>query len=130
MVSSLLHADSIFPESHVRLQYCCVEEKLKKRQKICELKRSESELKVNNYNPLILLLWQANVNIQFVGESSLALSNYVNVYVTKAEKSSMQEMWQEIGESSSIYSSLWKFDIQALKSRECSLYEASDLLHL
>ena len=106
----------------------CVEEKLKKRQKIYELKRSESEVRVNDYNPLILLLWQANVDIQFVAESSLALSHYVTGYVTKAEKSSMQEMWQEIGESSSIYSRLWKFGIQALKSRECGLYEASDLL--
>ena len=106
----------------------CVEEKLKKRQKIYELKRSESEVRVNDYNPLILLLWQANVDIQFVAESSLALSHYVTGYVTKAEKSSMQEMWQEIGESSSIYSRLWKFGIQALKSRECGLYDSSDLL--
>ena len=103
----------------------CVEEKLKKRQKIYELKRSESEVRVNDYNPL---LWQANVDIQFVAESSLALSHYITGYVTKAEKSSMQEMWQEIGESSSIYSRLWKFGIQALKSRECGLYEASNLL--
>ena len=42
----------------------CVEEKLKKRQKIYELKRSESEVRVNDYNPLILLLWQANVDTQ------------------------------------------------------------------
>ena len=106
----------------------CVEEKLKKRQKIYELKRSESDVRVNDYNPLILLLWQANVDIQFVAESSLALSHYVTGYVTKAEKSSMQEKWQEIGESSSIYSRRWKFGIQALRSRECGLYEASNLL--
>ena len=48
-------------------------------------------------------------DIQFVAESSLALSHYVTGYVTKAEKSSMQEVWQEIGESGSIYSRLWKF---------------------
>ena len=83
---------------------------------------------MNDYNPLILLLWQANVDIQFVAESSLALSHYITGYVTKAEKSSMQEMWQEIGESSNIYSRLWKFGIQTLKSRECGLYKASDLL--
>ena len=70
----------------------CVEEKLKKRQKIHELKRSESEVRVNDYNPLILLLWKANIDIQFVAESSLALSHYVTGYVAKAEKSSLQEM--------------------------------------
>ena len=59
---------------------------LKKWQKIYELKRSESEVGVNDYNPLILLLWQANVDIQFVAESSLTLSHYVTGYVTKAEK--------------------------------------------
>ena len=40
----------------------------------------------------------------------------------------MQEVWQEIGESGSIYSRLWKFGMRALRSRECGLYEASDLL--
>ena len=106
----------------------CVEEKLKKRQRIYELARSESEVRVNDYNPVLLLLWQANMDIQFVAESSLALSHYVTGYITKAEKSSMQEVWQEIGESGSIYSRLWKFGMRALRSRECGLYEASDLL--
>ena len=106
----------------------CVEEKLKKRQRIYELARSESEVRVNDYNPLLLLLWQANMDIQFVAESSLALSHYVTGNITKAEKSSMQEVWQEIGESGSIYSRLWKFVMRALRSRECGLYEASDLL--
>ena len=68
------------------------------------------------------------MDIQFVAESSLALSHYMTRYITKAEKSSMQEVWQEIGESGSIYSRLWKFGMRALRSRECGLYEASDLL--
>ena len=105
-----------------------VEEKLKKRQKIYELKRSESKVRVNDYSPLILLLWKANIDIQFVAESSLALSHYVAGYVTKAEKSSLQEMWQEFSDNSTLYGRLWKFGIQALKSRECGLYEASHLL--
>ena len=63
-----------------------------------------------------------------MAESSLALSHYVTGYVTKAEKSSMQEVWQEFGESGSIYSHLWKLGMRALRSRECGLYEASDLL--
>ena len=55
-------------------------------------------MRVNDYNPLLLLLWQANMDIQIVAESSLALSHYVTGYITKAEKSSMQEVWQEMGE--------------------------------
>ena len=83
---------------------------------------------MNDYNHFILLLWKANIDIKFVAESSLALSHYVTGYVTKAEKSSLQEMWQEISDDSTLYGRLWKFGIRALKSRECGLYEASDLL--
>ena len=89
----------------------CVDEKLKKRQKIYNLARKESEVRVNDYNPLLLLLWKANCDIQFVAESSLALANYVTGYVTKPEKSSMQEVWQEVSDSKSVYSRLWKFGV-------------------
>ncbi len=40
--------------------------------------------------PLLLMLWKANIDIQFVAESSLALAHYVSGYVTKAERSNMQ----------------------------------------
>ena len=58
---------------------------------------SQRETRVNDYNPLLLLLWKANIDIQFVAESSLALAHYVSSYVTKAEKSSMQELllWKD-----------------------------------
>ena len=73
---------------------------------------------MNDYNPLILLLWKANIDIQFVSESSLALANYVSGYVTKAERSNMQDIWREIQDSKSIYSKLYKFGMKALSSRE------------
>ena len=76
----------------------------------------------------MLLLWKANIDIQFVGESSLALAEYVSGYVTKAEKSNMQDIWQEISDNKNVYSRLWSFGIRCLRSRECGLYEASDLL--
>ena len=40
--------------------------------------RPESETRVNDYNPLLLLLWKANIDIQFIAESSLALAHYVS----------------------------------------------------
>ena len=52
----------------------------------------------------------------------------VGIYVTKAERSNMQDIWREIQDCKSIYSKLWKFGMKALCSRECGLYEASDLL--
>ena len=68
------------------------------------------------------------MDIQFMAESSLTLAHYVTGYVTKAEKSCMQEVWQEVNSNSSIYSKLWSFGVRSLRSRECGLYEASDLL--
>ena len=105
-----------------------VEESLKSRNKIYVLPRAEGEERVNDYNPLLLLLWKANIDVQFVSESTLALAQYVSGYVTKAEKSHMQEVWQEISEQESLYKKLWSFGVRSLRSRECGLYEAADIL--
>ena len=105
-----------------------VAERLKKRQKVYEITRKESETRVNVYNPLLLMLWKANMDVQFVSESSLALSQYVTDYITKAEKSHMHHTWQEVSESGSIYSRLWKFGLRMMRCRECGLYEATDIL--
>ena len=105
-----------------------VDHSLKTRQRIYTLPRSVAEVRINDYNPLILYLWKANVDIQHVAESSLALAGYVTAYVTKAEKSNLQDVWSEIASSGTIYSQLWSFVTRALKSREVGLYEASDLL--
>ena len=74
------------------------------------------------------MLWKANIDLQYIGESSLAIARYVTGYVTKAERSNMQDLWQEVSSHASIYSKLWSFGIRSLRSRECGLYEASDLL--
>ena len=104
-----------------------VQDSIKSRNKIYQLTRTESEVRVNDYNPLLLMLWKTNIDVQFVAESSLALAHYVSGYVTKAE-SNMQEIWQEVSENKSIYGRLWSFGIRSLRFRECGLYEASDLL--
>ena len=87
---------------------------------------------LNNFsftcNPLLLMLSKANMDIQFIGESSLAVAQYVTGYVAKAEKSNMQEIWQEVSSHQTVYSKLWSFGVRCLRSRECGLYEASDLL--
>ncbi len=67
------------------------------------------------------------MDIQFIAESSLALAQYVTGYVTKAEKSNMQELWQEVSSNKNVYSRLWSFGVRSLRSRECGMYEASDL---
>ena len=98
-----------------------ISDSLKSRNRIYQLARTESEIRVNHYNPLLLMLWKANIDIQFVAESSLALAHYVSGYVTKAEKSSMQEIWQEVSENKNIYGRLWSFGVRsyALESVAC-----------
>ena len=106
-----------------------MEECVKGSQKqVYKLLRSPEEIRINNYNPLLLMLWKANMDIQFIAESTLAIAQYVTGYVTKAEKSNMQDLWQEVSSHQSIYSKLWSFGVRSLRSRECGLYEASDLL--
>ena len=112
--------------SHAQLNP--VDPSLRSRQRIYSLPRAKTEVRVNDYNPLILYLWRANVDIQFVAENSLALAGYVSAYVTKAEKSSLQDVWNEVASQKSIYSKLWSFGVRAVKSREVGLYEATDLL--
>jgi len=64
-----------------------------------------------------------NLDVQYVAESSLALAHYVTGYITKAEKSHMQEVWDEIEEHGPLYNRSWKFGLKALQSHECGLYE-------
>ena len=45
-----------------------------------------------------------------------------------AERSNIQDMWHEVSENKNVCSRLWSFGIRCLCSRECGLYEASDLL--
>ncbi len=61
-----------------------VQERLKKRKKIYELQRNESEKRVNDYNLPLLLLWKANMDIQFVSESSLALVHDLSTLCDKS----------------------------------------------
>ena len=84
----------------------CVEDALKLRRKIYQLPRTDLEVRVNDYNPLLLMLWRANVDVQYVAKSSLALAHYVSGYVTKAVKSNLQDIWHEVSENKSVYSQL------------------------
>ena len=40
----------------------------------------------------------------------------------------MQDIWNDISCDKNIYNCLWNFGVRSLCSRECGLYEASDLL--
>ena len=83
---------------------------------------------VNDYNPLLLMLWRANMDLQYISETSLALTEYVSVYITKAEKSNVQDIWNDISNSDSVYKRLFQFGMRSMRSREVGLYEVSDII--
>ena len=58
------------------------------------------------YHPLLLKLWRANMDLQYIAEKSLSLTEYVTGYVTKAEKSHAQDLWEEVSSCDNIYSRL------------------------
>ena len=49
------------------------------------LKRSPSEIRVNNYNPHCLRAWRANIDLQYVLDV-YACASYIAAYVTKAQR--------------------------------------------
>ena len=49
------------------------------------LKRSPSEIKVNNYNINLLKAWQANIDVQFVLDP-YACAVYILSYITKGQR--------------------------------------------
>ena len=49
------------------------------------LKRSPNELRVNNYNPTCLLVWRANMDIQYVLDV-YACAMYIVSYISKAQR--------------------------------------------
>ena len=68
------------------------------------------------------------MDLQYISETSLALTEYVSGYVTKAEKSNVQDIWNDISNSDSVYKRLFHFSMGRMRSKEVGLYEASDKL--
>jgi len=60
------------------------------------------------------------MDIQFVSErSSQAFANYVTGYVTKAEKSHLQEIFEYTDVTQSVFSRLFSFGVRSMRNREC-----------
>jgi hypothetical protein len=57
--------------------------------KLYNIKRSVEERYINDYNPILLLIWKANMDIQYIHEKSLVLNRYITCYVTKSEKTQL-----------------------------------------
>ena len=96
---------------------------LKKR--LYDLPRNETERYINDYNPELLLLWQGNMDIQFLSEDTHSIAHYVTKYITKPDKSHLQDILVEDNGKSLFQKSL-KFAYASLRSRELGAHEAAD----
>ena len=60
---------------------------LKANLRLHDLPCKSNETRINDYNPAILLAWEGNMDIQYIGESSAILNWHCTKYSTKPEKS-------------------------------------------
>ena len=89
------------------------------------LKRKPSECCINNYNPSVMLAWQANLDIQFV-LNAYACVMYVASYIMKTEKS-MGELLKRVAaeaRTEELKKQLRKVGSAFLTHREVSAQEA------
>ena len=61
------------------------------KKRLYELQRKHNEQRINDYNPILLYLWKGNVDMQFIGEKSESLVDYISKYATKAPKSEITD---------------------------------------
>ena len=101
---------------------------LKANSRLYDLPRKANERMINDYNAATLLVWEGNMDIQFIGEKSAILNWYITKYTTKAEKSHSNAAFQEVTSTKSLASRLWNVALQSLSNRECGAMEVSDTL--
>ena len=87
---------------------------------------SEEEKNVNPYNPCVLSLWKANMDVQYLGESSQILNGYITGYMTKGEKNATEGIWESLSEDSSVSSKVMKILYARFRDREVGAYEMAD----
>ena len=100
---------------------------LNSKKTLYDLVRTKRETNVNPYNPILLYLWEGNMDIQLVSEDTYSIIEYVCKYISKPEKSNAETFeWPDIDGDKDLISNLWSFARTALKSRDIGAYEAAD----
>ena len=100
------------------------------KKRLYELARKQNEQFINDYNPVLLYLWQGNVDLQFIGENSESLVEYICKYATKAPKSAITDFDMNAmkNEKKSTWAQLFKLSIQMMKDRELGAMEARNFM--
>jgi len=56
---------------------------LKHKSRLYDLSRTNIEANINDYNPIFLIAWKRNMDIQYICEISKLLTKYVTKYINK-----------------------------------------------
>ncbi|KAL7290682.1 hypothetical protein TKK_0015437 [Trichogramma kaykai] len=99
--------------------------KQKRKNRFYDLPRGKEEYATNDYMPSLLILWEGNMDAQYISESSLVISKYISKYGTKGEKGSSEVDISDIQSNKSLVSRLWSFALRVLNHRECGALEAA-----
>uniref|UniRef100_A0A8R1EU63 ATP-dependent DNA helicase n=1 Tax=Caenorhabditis japonica TaxID=281687 RepID=A0A8R1EU63_CAEJA len=93
------------------------------------LARTKEEEMVNDYNPAMLLLWDGNIDVQYIPEGVKHILNYITGYTLKGEKAKRSEedalarlAMQRLPHNDI----LWKIGYQMLENREAGMLEIVD----
>ena len=98
--------------------------------RLYELQRNHNEKCVNDYNPILLYLWQGNVDMQFIGEKSESLVDYISKYATKAPRSEITDFDLNAmkNENKSTWAQLFQAASRLMKDREVGAMEARNFM--
>ena len=83
----------------------------------------------NDYNPTILLAWQGNMDMQYIGEKSTLLNWYIAKYTTKAECSHATTTFSDLTSNKLLASKLWNISLRRLSNHESGAL-ITNLVHL
>ena len=100
------------------------------KKRLYEVERKHNERYINDYNPTLLYLWKGNVDIQFIGEESESLVEYISKYATKAPRSAISDFELDAIQvnSKSNFGKLFQLASKLMKDRELGAMEARNFL--
>ena len=98
--------------------------------RLYEVERKHNEKFINDYNPTLLYLWKGNIDMQFIGEESESLVEYISKYATKAPRSAISDFELDAIEinNKSNFGKLFQLASKLMKDRELGAMEARNFL--
>ncbi len=97
--------------------------------KMYDLRRAKNEAYINDYNPILLLAWECNIDVQFTGEVTRVLDMYITGYIAKPETHAAQVLLDATGidpSASSTFGTLKSILCKSLGTREVGANECAD----